>query len=49
MTFYKNINIYLNQIEFGPINDDVPHITLKLVILYENITICLIRIEMVQL
>ena len=45
MISYENITIYLNQIEFGPINDDVPHITLKLVILYENITTCLIRIE----
>ena len=35
----------MNRIKFGPINDDFPHITLKQMILYENITICLITIE----
>ena len=45
LILYKNITIYFNYIEFGPIYDDFSHIPLKLVILYENITICSINIK----
>ena len=45
MILYKNITIYFNQIEFGPMNDDFPHITSILVILFLNITIYFNHIE----
>ena len=37
---YKNITIYLNQIEFVSMNDEFSIITLKIVFLFENISIC---------
>ena len=45
MISYKNITICLIRIEFGSINDDFSHVTMKLVTFYEKISIYFNQIE----